>query len=78
MAILLKESKYDLRKYLREGRNQLYENARPQEALLRMATDVAKGMAYLTELKVGVTNAFNSLVHKILQVQFVKARYSVV
>ena len=52
MAILLKEDNGNLRKYLKEAKNQLYENAKPQETILGMALDVAKGMSYLSELKV--------------------------
>ena len=52
MAVLLKEDNGNLRKYLKEDRSQLYENAKPQETIHGMALDVAKGMSYLAELKV--------------------------
>jgi hypothetical protein len=54
MAVLVKEENGHLRSYLTERRNQLYEDANPQETLLGMAMGVAKGMAYLAELKVQV------------------------
>ena len=52
MAVLMKEENGNLKSYLEERRVQLYENAKPQETFLGMALDVAKAMAYLTELKV--------------------------
>ena len=52
MAVLLKEDSGNLRTYLKEARNQLYENAKPQESLYAIGLGVAKGMAYLAELKV--------------------------
>ena len=52
MAILLKEDNGDLRNYLKGTRNQLYRNAKPSQTMRGMALDVAKGMAYLAELKV--------------------------
>ena len=52
MAVLLKEDSGNLRTYLKEARNQLYENAKPQESLYAIGLGVARGMAYLAELKV--------------------------
>ncbi len=53
MAIVLREENGNLKSYLEEKRNEMYENANPQGTLLGMGLGVAKGMAYLAELKVG-------------------------
>ena len=56
MAVLVKEDGGNLRTYLKEARNQLYENAKPQEILHAMGLGVAKGTAYLAQLKVSLAD----------------------